>query len=86
MSTANARKAQRIESFIVTIERLCKYIRDEADYDLKSTMNTGKVNDAIAALDNLEEKAAIFHTKIAEASATSSDTDVLYRSGSGGGK
>ena len=86
MTQANARAAQRIEAFTVTMERLCRYMRDEADGSFRNTMNTAKINAALDALDVVEAKLDIFHTKIAEAAATSTDMDVVYRGGGGNGK
>jgi hypothetical protein len=86
MSAENARRAQKIEAFLITMERLCVDMRDVTTSGFEGTMNGSKVTAAKDALTVVEDKLAILHTKMAEALATSSDADVVYRSGGGGGK
>lgn len=86
MTAAFGQKAQKIEGYLITMERLAKDIREVSDSAFEATMNSAKVQDCKDKLTEIESKLDQLHTLFAEASATSSDSDVVYRSGGGGGK
>jgi len=86
MSSANARIAQKLEAFVVTMERLCDDMRAVSTTSFENTMGAGKVQDVKDKLTTVEARLAELHDLLGIAAASSTDTDVAYRSGSGGGK
>jgi division protein CdvB (Snf7/Vps24/ESCRT-III family) len=86
MSTANAKIAQKIEAYLLTMERLASDIRSVSTSAFENTMNGAKVTAVKTKLDTVEARLDELHTLMQEALVTSSDADVVYRSGGGGGK
>jgi hypothetical protein len=86
MTMTNQKITQKIEAFIVSMERLCHDIRDVSTSDYENTMPPGKVQDVKDALSVVEDKLTILHNKAAAAAFASGDADVVARSGGGSGK
>ena len=86
MSATNAKIAQKLEAFIVTMERLCDDMRSVSTSSFENTMNATKIQLVKDKLSDVEANLSTLHTRMADACATSSDNDVLYRGGGGNGK
>lgn len=86
MSSANGRIAQKLEAMVVTMELLCNKMREVSTTSFENSMNSGKVQDVKDKLTTVETRLAELHDLLGIAAASSTDTDVAYRSGGGGGK
>lgn len=86
MSSANGRIAQKLEAMVVTMELLCSKMREVSTPSFEGTMGAGKVQDVKDKLSGVEDRLEELHNLLGIAAASSSDMDVVYRSGGGGGK
>ena len=86
MTAVNGKIAQKIEGYLITMERLCKDIRDTSTGSFEGTMNAAKVQATKDKLTVIESRLDELHALMQDACASSSDSDVQPRSGGGGGK
>jgi len=86
MTVANAKSAQRIEAFLLTMERLVGDMRGVSTNALEATIPATKVTAVKNKLDVVEARLEELHNLMQDAIASSSDLDVAYRAGGGGGK
>lgn len=86
MSSTNAKIAQKLEACIVTMEMLVGKMRDVSTTSFENTMSSSAVANVKSKLDTVDARLSELHDLMQTACATSTDTDVLARSGSGSGK
>lgn len=86
MTATNGKIAQKLEGFMITMEQLVKDMRATSTSSFEGTMQAASVTSVKNKLDAVEARVNELHTLMQQACATSSDSDVVIRSGSGGGK
>lgn len=86
MSATNAKIAQELEAEVVTIEILLKDMKVRSTAAFESDMNSGAVQNVKDKLNVVIDRMKELHDLMAIAAATSSDSDVVARSGGGNGK
>lgn len=86
MTQANGDKSQKLAAIINTIEILLADMNDISTSSFESTMTSSLVQDVKDARTVVVDKVTILHNKMISAALSSSDNDVISRSGGGGGK